>query len=270
MLLQGNCIADRHCESCSFREECVVQQIYYHSLKIVPDFVQGKESLGYLYECSDTRTRFEEGDELRFQILLFGNVIVHFPVILQAMYRLGMFGLGRENAVFRLVQIENQRGEKILQQDNVYLNHLKPDTLSDYVKKRYFQLPTPTEMRFVTPLAQKHEGRFLTSFQEDALVDSIYRRIYLLNCMEGNQMERWCPFRGSLQIESQTVQEAKIPRYSGTQDKIIYLSGIEGKLQIKVKEEFLPYLLVGELTHIGKNTSMGFGKYVLRKTGNKG
>lgn len=80
--------------------------------------------------------------------------------------------------------------------------------------------------------------------------------------MEGNPMDRRCPFRGGLKFESQGVREIKIPRYSSTIDSIIYLKGIEGQLEIKqIKEEFLPYLFAGELSHIGKSTTMGFGQY---------
>ncbi len=263
MLLRGNCIGNRDCESCGFREECVVQQIYYHRLKIVPDYVQGKESLGYLYECGDTRTDFHKGDTLRFHMTLFGNVIVHFPAILQAVYWLGRSGMGKENATFRVDKIENQRGEKVLFREEVRLGCLQPDLLSDYVADRRKKVAEPVKMRFVMPLTQKFEGEFLREFRAEALATSIYRRIYLLNCMEGNEMERSCPYLGALDIVDQRVKTVRIPRYSGTQDKVIRLEGIEGCLVIRAAEEFVPYLLAGELAHIGKNTSMGFGQYIV-------
>ena len=43
------------------------------------------------------------------------------------------------------------------------------------------------------------------------------------------------------------------------------LKGIEGQLQMKeVVAETIPLLLAGELLHIGKNTSFGFGRYKLK------
>ncbi len=274
MLLRGNCIADRDCERCGFREECVVQQIYYHKLKIVPDYVQEKESLGYLYECSDRRTDFRQGSCMKFNMILFGNVIVHFPAVLQAVTWLGTYGMGKEKAVFRIVEIENQRGEKVLAHNDVWLAYLQPDYIADYVEQRMERLEVPecvgglgdaVQMRFITPLTQKHEGRFLKNFQEQALVYSIYRRIFLLNCMEGNEMERRCPFQGVLEIEAQRAVPAKVPRYSATHGRQIWLEGIEGEMEIKVEKAFMPFLLAGELVHIGKSTSMGFGQYVVRK-----
>jgi CRISPR-associated endoribonuclease Cas6 len=263
MLLQGNCIGNRDCEKCSFAEECVVQQIYYHKLKIVPDYVQKKESLGYVYECGDTRTNYHKGDTLRFRMTLFGNVIVHFPAVLQAVYWLGMHGVGKEKARFRLIEIENQHGDKVLNRDEVCLAYLRPEMIGEYAAERMNRGRQVVKMRFVSPLTLKHEGRFLKEFQEQALVYSIYRRIYLLNCMEGNVMERKCPFQGAFEITDQRVRPVKIPRYSGTHDRVICLEGIEGEMEIRAEETFVPLLYAGELTHIGKNTSMGFGQYVV-------
>lgn len=273
MLLRGNCIGDRDCGRCSFREECVVQQIYYHKLKIVPDYVQEKESLGYLYECGDRRTDFRQGSCMKFNMILFGNVIVHFPAMLQAVTWLGMYGMGKEKAVFRVVEIENQRGEKVLAHNDVRLDYLQPDYIGDYVERRLAQLERAGRMgeagdviwmRFVTPLTQKHEGRFLKNFQEQALVYSIYRRVFLLNCMEGNEMERRCPFQGALEIKAQRAEPAKVPRYSTTHGRQIWLEGIVGEMEIRVEKAFLPFLLAGELAHIGKSTSMGFGQYAVK------
>ena len=45
----------------------------------------------------------------------------------------------------------------------------------------------------------------------------------------------------------------------------MYLKGIKGKIEVEeIGEEILPLYLAGELIHIGKNTSFGFGRYTLR------
>ena len=51
-------------------------------------------------------------------------------------------------------------------------------------------------------------------------------------------------------------------RYSGTQDKKIALRGVKGEMKLsELPEELLRILLAGEIAHIGKNTSFGFGRY---------
>ena len=55
-----------------------------------------------------------------------------------------------------------------------------------------------------------------------------------------------------------------VKRYSSTQDSRVYLRGMEGRVVFDaISEEYLPYVLAGELLHIGKNTSFGFGRYRL-------
>ena len=51
-------------------------------------------------------------------------------------------------------------------------------------------------------------------------------------------------------------------RYSGTQDKKVALRGVKGDMVLSdIPEDLLPVLLAGEVMHIGKNTSFGFGRY---------
>lgn len=40
------------------------------------------------------------------------------------------------------------------------------------------------------------------------------------------------------------------------------LTGIKGIIQVDlIPDQILPYFIAGELIHIGKNTSFGFGRY---------
>lgn len=44
------------------------------------------------------------------------------------------------------------------------------------------------------------------------------------------------------------------------------LQGIVGNVTFdRIQEPCLDYLIAGEVTHIGKNTSFGFGKYIIRR-----
>ena len=46
------------------------------------------------------------------------------------------------------------------------------------------------------------------------------------------------------------------------------LRGIQGSFRFEeLPGEYLSYLLAGELLHIGKNTSFGFGRYTVEEPG---
>lgn len=263
MLLRQNCIGDRICENCSFREECVVERIYYHPLKIVPDFVHDKSNMGYLYECRDFRTKVMQGDVLRFSMLLMGDVVVHGPHVLRALFQFGQVGLGKNEVKFTVEQVLNHRNEPIYSEGEYHMKRFAPDLLRDYVSER--MRPSnggKVQICFMTPWTQKYKGKFLQKFHGEAFVESVYRRVYLANCMEGNVLSQESHGQEKINVLSQEVAHREISRFSSTHNKRIDLKGIMGKFTLDgISDGFLPYLYAGELLHIGKNTSMGFGQY---------
>ena len=57
MLLRQNCIADKNCHKCHFHKSCIVQHTFYSVMEKKPAYVTGDESVGYLIECMDRRTK---------------------------------------------------------------------------------------------------------------------------------------------------------------------------------------------------------------------
>ena len=54
-------------------------------------------------------------------------------------------------------------------------------------------------------------------------------------------------------------------RYSTRKNEKMILKGIKGQaLLSELSEDIWQILIVGELIHIGKNTSFGFGRYVIQ------
>lgn len=262
MLLRGNCISDRQCEKCSFQNECVVERIYYHPMKIVPSYV-GKENVGYLYECMDKRTYVEAGDIMTFCLCLFGDVVIHFPAVLQAVYSLGQTGMGINHAHYHIIEVITHRRKKVVQGNQVYLHNMAPEIIADYTDYRIKQNSgNEFEIIFLTPWTQKYEKEFIKEMHPEAFIRAVYRRIYLLNCMEGIEMEEQCPYEGTIQLLEQKSYNVTVPRYSNRQNTKIYLHGIQGEMRVRIENmELLRFILAGELLHIGKNSSMGFGQY---------
>jgi len=51
-------------------------------------------------------------------------------------------------------------------------------------------------------------------------------------------------------------------RYSSRQETRMRLGGLVGEVEFEGElAEFLPYLFLGELIHLGKGTSFGLGRY---------
>lgn len=267
MLLRMNCVRDRNCENCDFESECMVRRMMYSKYEVKPDFVTTGESIGYVLECEDEQELFYAGDELEFQLILFGRTIVYFSQFLQAFSMLGACGLGKHGSRFRIAFVRNTTKEVLFDGEQIDMARYRIRMVRDYVKYRltHHQGEWKGELIFQTPLTLKYHGEFLQEFDIEPIIQAVRRRVYMLNCFEGKE-EGWLQQVTEYPtIVSQQHYLSKVDRYSSRQDSHMSLKGIRGKIQLEgMCEDVLQILLAGELIHIGKNTSFGFGGYRVR------
>lgn len=268
MLLRQNCITDRRCEKCRFNQVCVVRHTFYSSMKKKPAYVTGPESIGYLIECTDKRTEYKKGSRFEFSLILFGDSIAFFNTYLQAFYHLGMAGLGKDKSRFRIREVYNTKNQRIVSDNNVDMSRYQINFLSDYINFRKGELKQESgtwQLIFVTPLSMKYQQEYMERFYSEALVKGAARRVQMLDYYIGTEAE--IPqFAEYPQITGQNMKKQYIKRYSSTQDSHMTLQGIIGSVTFDIiTEQCLDYLIAGEVTHIGKNTSFGFGKYIIRR-----
>lgn len=264
MLLRANCIRNRQCESCDFREECIVQRTMYTHFKEKPAYVTTGESVGYVLECENYQEYFHKGEPLEFSIILFGKNIVYFSQYVQAIYALGREGLGKYHSRFQLYSVKNSDFEHILEKNQIYMEKYKIEYLDSYVEQQLQVREQPfVRMVFSTPLTLKYRGEFLHEFRMDAILAGIRRRIYMLDCFEEIQDEKWMRWElPCMDIVKQEVSLVHIDRYSSRRDSKMTLRGLSGSIDLgEVPGEARALLIAGELIHVGKNTSFGFGRY---------
>lgn len=271
MLLRANCIRDRDCGQCDFQNECIVRRIMYSKMEIQPTFMSSGDSVGYVIECEDYHERFFAGEQLTFSIILFGKTIVYFSQILNALYALGINGLGKEKSRFSIAEISNTKRVPIMNGNDIDMSKFEILRVRDYVDYRRGMLPktkTKTIIKFQSPLTIKYRQSVVKEFIPEAVIESACRRIYILDCFEGIESD----LIKRAYIESLTIPDivhedhhsVHVKRYSNHKKSAMRLEGIEGELHIgDISEELLDILLAGELMHIGKNTSFGFGRYRL-------
>ena len=268
MLLQMNCVRDRNCESCDFEAECLVQRTMYSKYEIRPEFLTAGESIGYVLECEDYRENFYAGDLLEFRLILFGKTIVYFNQFMQAFTMLGISGLGKERAKFRICSVKNQWKNVIVDEESLCLDNYCIQTVGNYVDSRMKQiLKRGLENRviFRTPMTVKYQNEYVQEFQIVPLAEALKRRIYMLDCFEGIECDLR-KFQPALpQIMEQRHRFTLVRRYSNRKDRHMELKGIRGYMVTgEMGNEFLRLLLAGELVHVGKHSSFGFGKYIVR------
>lgn len=270
MLLRANCIRDRRCETCDFKSECTVQRIMYSKYEKKPVFVTEGESIGYVVACRDYREKVYIGDKISFGLLLFGKNIVYLNQYLQAIYALGQNGIGKEKTCFQVDSITNTRGEPILLNGNIFMERYQIESVGNYVVYRMKQLNSETgkmyKIEFQTPLTVKYQNEYLMELQSEAFMRAVKRRIYMLDCFENIDGEAYYMEQNALDMVKQDTYLYSVNRMSFRKNKKMVLKGLRGYAIFEcVDEEQLALLLAGELVHVGKNTSFGFGKYRVLK-----
>lgn len=269
MLLRANCVRDRNCEVCDFEPECIVRRTMYSKMEIQPAFMSRGDSVGYVIECEDYRDYMSAGDRTEFTLILFGKTICYFSQFLNAFYALGMNGLGKEQAGFRIISATNSKREPIMHGNDINMSRYEILKVTDYIRYRRKQLDEQSvinKIKFQSPLAIKYRKEELTEFRMEAIIEATCRRIYMLDCFEG--IESYLTEREYInslpvpKVLSENHRESRIRRYSTRKENAMYLTGIEGELELEnIPDELMDILIAGELVHIGKNTSFGFGRY---------
>lgn len=266
MLLRANCIRDRHCETCDFQAECIVQRTMYSHFQKKPAFMTSGDSVGYVLNCENYDSFLSAGSTVNFTLTLFGSTIVYFNQYMQALYALGVDGLGKDKAKFYISNVFNSRRQPIMDGTNIYMGNYQIETVGDYVNRRIQSSRLQGKeliLQFRTPLTQKYQGKFLKAFDSIAVLKSLQRRIYMLDAFEGVDTEEF--YKKELPVPIMIHQMARpisVMRYSNRKNSSMPLHGIKGNMILSdISEEILPILLAGELIHIGKNTSFGYGGY---------
>lgn len=263
MLLRANCIRDRECDSCDFESECIVRRTMYSKSTLKPDYVTNGESIGYVLECENYQTYFSKGETLSFNLILFGRTIVYFNQYLQAFYALGIHGIRSFRAKFMIISIKNTCLKDILDGNNIIMKNYQVQTVSSYVAYRMKKITgSERTLVFQTPATLKYNGEFLQKFRMDVILGAVRRRIYMLGCFEGIDNDFYHDYQTPVpEVSRQQEKHVKVCRYSSRQGRM-FLHGIIGFIQMEAfHQETIPLLLAGELIHIGKNTSFGFGRY---------
>lgn len=266
ILLEQNCVRDRNCEACDFESECIVRRTMYSKYEIQPEFATGKDSIGYVLECENYGTIFEAGSRLIFYLILFGKTIVYLNQYLLAFYSLGRRGLGKNKSVFYIDKVLNEWNEPVVDGANVYMSNYRITTILDYINFRMNKIDSDKiTIKVKSQTSLKYRGEMLNEFNSEAVMESAARKIYMLDCYEGIDKEqiKFSDEEYPLLVW-QSSERVSVKRYSSTADSKMTFSGIKGEMKLdRVSEICLKLLLAAELTHIGKNTSFGFGRIKL-------
>ncbi len=221
----------------------------------------------------DNVTSYLPGYQFSCEMTLFGKAAMYWPVCHCALeFAAGNLGLGKTRGKARAVGIESAvpgaAGEK----------NLPVVTWQDILESRLPSLPSKRlTVKFITRLRLKDQNClvrrppvFSTFFSR------LLGRLKSLVSFYGGGMECWIT-REEEQRLQELSKKVKIfshslvwddwSRYSSRQKSWMKFGGLHGSITFEGDlEPFLPFLALGEWTHLGGKTTFGLGKYILEGT----
>ncbi|RMH05300.1 MAG: CRISPR system precrRNA processing endoribonuclease RAMP protein Cas6, partial [Nitrospirae bacterium] len=275
------CPSPRECQlSCIRKHICPYGQVFEPSpppnaerLRLNADIPRP-----FVYRPVTSRADPRWHEPFLFELILIGTVQAMFPYFLVTFRELGTVGLGRTRGTFRIHEVRHHH-----EVENttclVYSGRthcVRPDqtalTVADCMQlaKRYrMNPPSQLTIQFLTPTHLKANGQLVTKPEFHHLIKRLRDRINALAYFYsgetlaidhhafGTRAEAIRTVRSTLHWVSQSRRSWKTQRHHD-------MGGFVGEVTYEGDfTEFLPLLILGQYTHVGKYAVWGNGWYTL-------
>lgn len=273
----------RTCEECLLRTTCV----YAYVFETPPTAEDGMLSKGvaaphpFVIEPPAQGGSVEPGTAFSFGFTLIGRGVDFLPYLVYTFQKMGERGLGRGRGQFEVQRVVDRLHEHapIIYSgaDGVLHNDFHRagfDQFAEAARLRASERRVTLHLR--TPLRLRFERRLVDRLEFHVLMRNVLRRISLLSqfhCGENLNVD----YQGFIQQaqEVEVVEDGTQwwdwERYSARQGGKMKLGGLVGHITFEGDlEPFWPFLLMGEVIHVGKGTSFGLGKYIITEKGGGG
>ncbi|HAZ60385.1 MAG TPA: CRISPR-associated protein Cas6 [Gammaproteobacteria bacterium] len=261
----------RRCEGCPLLRTCPYPAIFEtpapasHTLQRFSEVPNP-----YVVEPPPLGARVvEAGGMLSFGLVLIGRALDQLPLIAYAMQRALESGLGKQRSRASIddIMLEHSTGQTSIwdHDSRRVLSHDAALTVPSAEDK-----PSLT-LRFATPLRLQHQGRPLDAEEltPRRLITALMRRANLLFDLHANRPGLIEAPSELARLAEGLVDERDLrwrdwTRYSSRQQAEMKLGGVLGTWRLEGNlSPFYSLLWLGQWLHVGKNATMGLGRYTL-------
>jgi CRISPR-associated endoribonuclease Cas6 len=209
------------------------------------------------------------GGTVSFALVLVGRALDQLPLIAYALQRAFAHGIGRSMARGRLEDISLEYpGEALSVWD---AEHARIDPHEQVLTLPPLPVTDAVTLCIETPLRLQNQGHPvpLERFRSRTLFTALLRRASLLfelqTAMEGLAFDaaRLAAIADRL-TDERRLQWKDWTRFSSRQRQEMTLGGAIGEWRLSGDlDELLPWFWLGQWLHVGKNATMGMGRYSL-------
>lgn len=275
-----SCVMNKQdCNNCQLNQQCAYAYIF--ETPRLDDIALSHQAANFPHPFIiepplSQQTHFHIGEQLEFRLVLFGKAIDYLPYFLFGFFQLGFMGIGRGRGKFELKSVDSFEDLALQTTRQLYDGATQkiigsPTTfsLNDFFALAPATTSDDITIDFKTPTRITHNNKLVMELPYDLFIRNLLRRISLLGKIHcGSDWE--LPYKD---IIDQAANHVKLvdsntswydwERYSNRQQTRMKMGGIVGSLSYAGDlASFMPLILLGQFTHIGKNTTFGLGKYV--------
>ena len=279
-LRQSVCVEKRkECVQCVHRYKCIYSYVF--ETPVPREEKEGKRSKDeyvphpFVIEPPlDKRQFYGIEDELDFHLILVGRAVDYIPYIIFAFEELGRIGIGKDKGKYSLekvISINNDRelliydGKSHIQDDFYVMD--STELVRQAAQLNYQQVT----FHFLTPTRIKNNGKLTIDIDFVIILRNLLRRLSRLaevHCdekweLEWNELIEMANERVSTVHSDLRWHDWK--RYSQRQGTKMKMGGFLGEITFEGElAEFMPFIKLGELLHMGKGTVYGLGMYEIK------
>ncbi len=219
------------------------------------------------------KTEYLQGENIKFTINVFGEMKQFIPYIIESWRNLQGKGIGANRGKFLLgnIWIINDILGKSIKiydyKDELVVNKELSISVDDINKQVNLYKEDKVTFIFKSPTLLKYKGQYIKkSLEFNILMRNLFRRLSTLAAFYGEEMDIY--FKDYLDkateivIVNENLEWKQWFRYSNKQQQKIDMQGFTGMITYQGDiKQFLPYLIIAQYIHIGKNTVFGQGNF---------
>ncbi|WP_298435453.1 CRISPR system precrRNA processing endoribonuclease RAMP protein Cas6 [Geobacter sp.] len=249
------------CEGCGAKE-CPYRAIFSQALSSDPAAVRRhqKPPLPFAFRFPILPAAPNKGERFDVGLTLVGSAVVHGNLFLKALGNwLEGAGVGSPIARVERVESEGYFGERFPWADG---GEAVPLLLSASGLSVTGMLGDRIALTLITPLKIMAQGRPLRTFSFPHFFRSLMRRVTALAAIYGEG-----DVAGDFRWLSSACEEVSL---SGVAMKWVdwrggTIGGVVGEAEVSgIREEFQPFLLLGQYLNLGKGAAFGLGQFSVR------
>ncbi len=263
------CTSDnRDCINCNKKFSCQFAYIFMtpvpkdaevrnNSLKASPPFV--------IEPPMTDQNLFKPMDTFEFSITLFGKGINYLPYFIYSIEELGNQGLGKTRGKYDIISVTNDSNNGLIYKNGTLYSQNITRTKIDFAEEEklnqiYFKFNTP--VRII-----KNKKLVKSDFTFELIMRNIFRRLDMISYFHFEKnldiiYKDWIEKSKEIKKVEENLQFYDWKRRSGRTNKTIQMGGFVGNIVFEGDlSEFMPFIKMGEIIHLGKGCTFGMGEY---------